>query len=280
MDSSRARKRMRRDVVDPSYYTTSNINVNPMVSQDAFSIQQPPSSHTLFGQSLLSNVSLGGYNLLEAQLHIPLGLAQHEEATLHSLVTHELQNQPLPVLPTSTIPPLPPKPRAQPWHEFPKDVTSEIRRDIEEKNNRIAARNQRVERERNNMAAKKSRQVRIEALANSRTMLNRQAAEITWLRLQVLLLGGSLARWDDMPDEIKDGMVEDVGRRVDAIETRNAEVKKRQESKHRAEKGRRLKSIEEDANDESGGQDRSMSPEYKEAVRSPSITPTENSRVC
>lgn len=189
-------------------------------------------------QPTLSGLRLGGYNLREAHLTPPALVSKTLQQTLTLELQHQLTHPP--ALPRSQIPALPPKPRARDWFTFPEGIDATRRRDLEEKNNAIAAENQAVERDRNNMAAKKSRQVRLEALQNARAMLNEKAAECAWFRLRVAMLGGNPAdEWDAVPRAVKASMIEEIAQRVAVIDARNAEEKKREEARKRATDGPR-----------------------------------------
>lgn len=146
--------------------------------------QQPPPS--------LNSMRVGGFALEEAGIRLPADLAPEERQRRLCLLAQELHHEALhpPVLPPSQVPELPEKappmllPRLAPGMspEQQHFVNSEIRR--------LGAAQKQLDKERNNLAAKKSRMLRLESLENTRLQLNAKAAECAWLRLQVVALSG------------------------------------------------------------------------------------------
>ncbi|KAI9167203.1 hypothetical protein HJFPF1_03328 [Paramyrothecium foliicola] len=188
--------------------------------------------------AILCGLEVGGFPLHEALLNPLPHATEAELKKLKQILTRELEYQTAnpPALPRSQIPALPPKPRAREWVILPDGIEGAARRELEDQNNAIAAENQAVERDRNNMAAKKSRQVRLEALGNARALLNDKAAECAWLRLKVALLGGRPDEWNDgtVPEAVKAAMAAEVKERVAEVDARHAEEKKREEARKRA----------------------------------------------
>lgn len=179
---------------------------------------------------------IGGVSLEVAGLGIPPNLPLAEIHRRLAEQDLELENQRLspPALPASRIEDLPDKPVARPWSTFPADITPERRREIEQENNQIAAENQKVERERNNAAAKKSRLKRLEALDNTRTILDRKAAECDWWKLRAIALGATGSEWLLVPQHAKEGMVLEIQRRVKEVHDQHEEFKKTVDASKRA----------------------------------------------
>lgn len=183
---------------------------------------------------------MANHSLRAAKLDVPACADSSEVLRRQNAIAHELRYQEdnPPVLPASRVHDLPPKPQMEDFLKFPEGIDERTRRAIEEKNNTIAAQHQRIDRERNNMAAKKSRATRIEALANSRRLLHQKTAECAWFRAKVLALGGSTDDWHRLPQPIKDDMVHEIELRIRAIENQQLEMKKRLESRRRSERNR------------------------------------------
>ncbi|OAA68997.1 hypothetical protein ISF_03372 [Cordyceps fumosorosea ARSEF 2679] len=145
----------------------------------------------------LSMLRIGGYTLEEAGVTLPEDLSPAERDRRLCLLAQELHYEVRhpPVLPPSRVPELPektppsPLPRVQPgMNQAQRDaITHEVAR--------LAAAQRKADQERNNLAAKKSRLLRLECLDNTRLQLNAKAAECAWLRLQIVaLLGVPLPR--------------------------------------------------------------------------------------
>ncbi|KAK5998237.1 Xylanolytic transcriptional activator xlnR-like protein [Cladobotryum mycophilum] len=181
-----------------------------------------------------SKLSVGGYPLETARLGIPPGLVAAEYRRRQIAIAHELVED------------LPPKPYLKDFHKIPDNISDRQRKRIEAANNEIAADHQRVERERNNQAAKKSRQTRMEALSNTRQMLNEKSAECAWFRMKILALGGSVDEWAMVPALVRDKMIREIDQRVKLVDAQNAEVKKKEDAKKRAERVKRRAEMEEE----------------------------------
>ncbi|KAL6861106.1 hypothetical protein J3F83DRAFT_235219 [Trichoderma novae-zelandiae] len=174
-------------------------------------------------------------------LEIPAGLTAAEQSRRKDGLKSEIEfhkNNP-PVLPPSKVEDLPPKPFIPDFLRFPEDITEEEQKEIEDENNRIAAQHQLIDRQRNNQAAKKSRQARLESLWNTREMLNAKSAECFWFRMKVIALGGSTEEWDEVPANVKARLVKEIDSRVKDNERQAADVKKAEEAKKRADRTRR-----------------------------------------
>ncbi|XWW95095.1 hypothetical protein V2A60_003046 [Cordyceps javanica] len=140
----------------------------------------------------LGMLRIGGYTLEEAGVKLPEHIDSEERQRRLLLLAQELHYEAThpPVLPPSQVPDLPDKPpplvmpRVQPG-------MSPAQRDAVAAEVAVRAKEQRKnDQVRNNLAAKKSRLLRIECLKNTRLQLNAKAAECAWLRLQIVALSG------------------------------------------------------------------------------------------
>lgn len=135
---------------------------------------------------------LGGFTLEEACITLPADLDPQERNRRLDLIAGEViyEEEHPPVLPPTKVQDLPDK---KPPCEMPKlrsDMPRALYDDTEAEIRRLSEVNKRADQERNNMAAKKSRLLRVEALENMRLLLNAKAAECFWLRLQLVALTG------------------------------------------------------------------------------------------
>lgn len=187
-----------------------------------------------------SGLFIAGHPLESANIVIPAGLPQQEHRHTQNMLAAELQfqeNNP-PCLPRSQIRDLSPKPHMEDWQEIPENCDEETKTQIQDYNNVIATELQRIDRERNNKAAKKSRETRVEALNNAKAMLNDKAAELTWLRLKLVVHGGNPNEWEAVSSTIKDAMVTEIKQRVEFNTEEEQEFKKKKESQRRIDRNR------------------------------------------
>ncbi|PHH76598.1 hypothetical protein CDD83_4236 [Cordyceps sp. RAO-2017] len=150
----------------------------------------------------------------------------------------EYQRQNPPALPPSQVADLPPKEDLPDYCAFPDGVNDSARLEIEKKNNRIAAMAQKVDRQRNNMAAKKSRALRLESLDMYRKLYITATAMIRYYRLSNVLMGYDPNMWERMPQNIRDDLVASAMRDAEAVENTRAEIKKQDEARKRAQRVR------------------------------------------
>ncbi|RFU79310.1 hypothetical protein TARUN_2915 [Trichoderma arundinaceum] len=210
-----------------------------------------PSSRTHASRSRTSSgpaLRIGSCSLDEMLLTIPHGLATSEHTRRKGALQNEIdfQERNPPVLPPSRVKDLPPKPFIPDFLKFPDGIGDPERLLIETRNNEIAAEHQKIDRQRNNQAAKKSRQARLEALNNTRVLLNEKTAECAWFRMKVLALGGNTADWNVVPAGVKTRLIKDIDGRVKTIEVEVADAKKREEAKKRADRNKRRAEAKKD----------------------------------
>ncbi|ATY60223.1 hypothetical protein A9K55_005964 [Cordyceps militaris] len=193
--------------------------------------QRPPS---------LGMLRIGGYTLSEAGIQLPDDLCPEEVTRRLCLLAEELHYESThpPVLPPSQVADLPEKPPPPVLPRVQPGMTQAQRDAIAQEVLRVSVAQRKADQERNNLAAKKSRLLRLECLDNTRLQLNAKSAECAWLRLQMVALSGKpLARrpseaWggsdfvyqpreeDDVegvvPTRVKVAITEEVRARVEA----------------------------------------------------------------
>ncbi|KAK0388640.1 hypothetical protein NLU13_4883 [Sarocladium strictum] len=180
-------------------------------------------------------LEMAGFPLKEVGLGLRLDLDEDDAKARSKALDGEIEIQKRnpPVLPRSDVPELAPKTAVHVLLPVPAGATAEERQQIELQNNEIALLNKAKDRERNNQAAKKSRELRIESLERTRDMLIESTAELNWLRLRLIASGDreALAVWESLRSS---GMVERIAQnvrtRVDIVENKRYEEKKRKDS--------------------------------------------------
>jgi hypothetical protein len=223
-----------------------------------------------------TGLKIGGTIPLEqVSLRMPAKLTDQQRGQFMTKLQQELQRQEAnpPALPPSRVQPLPPKVFTAEYIDI-TEVPEEEREVAWEKNRKVSEALQQVEKERNNMAAKKSRETRIEALKQTRTILNRKTAECNWMRLKVIELGGDPTEYDNMMADLKEKLVGVVQQQVAIEDHKNAEIKRQQDANRRAERNKlkaerkRERELRE-GRGEAGSSPMSMSPPVNEMSMSP-----------
>ncbi|KAM3510068.1 hypothetical protein MY10362_000207 [Beauveria mimosiformis] len=135
---------------------------------------------------------IGGYTLEEAGIKLPPGLSDAERRRRLRIIAEELHHEAThpPVLPPSQVPDLPAKPPPVPLPRITADMTPARREATNAEILRLSHAQKRADQSRNNLAAKKSRMLRLECLDNTRLQLDAKSAECIWLRAQVVALSG------------------------------------------------------------------------------------------
>ena len=185
-------------------------------------------------------ILVAGHTLLELGCAIPNWVLPEEALRRQRCVANEIEyqkNNP-PALPPSRVPDLPPKQDIADYIEFPEGVDQETRLIIEDRNNKIAAEAQKIDRERNNMAAKKSRALRIEARDNYRELLIEAKAELRLVRLMLAAQGFDPAVWDHLAPNVALNLLAQTRGEANTVDARRADVKKREDARRRVERMR------------------------------------------
>ncbi|PNY29860.1 Uncharacterized protein TCAP_00223 [Tolypocladium capitatum] len=185
-------------------------------------------------------VLVAGHTLQELGVGIPNWVLPEEVFRRQRSIANEMEYQRSnpPALPPSRIPDLPPKKDVPDYLEFPDGVDEETRRIIEDRNNKIASEAQKIDRERNNMAAKKSRALRIEARDNYRELLIEAKAELKLVRLMLTAHGFDPAVWDHLAPHVRANLLAQTRGEANAVDARRAELKKREDARKRVERMR------------------------------------------
>ncbi|KAG9256474.1 uncharacterized protein F5Z01DRAFT_511806 [Emericellopsis atlantica] len=191
-------------------------------------------------RSTRSGLRIGALTLEEAQLAIPGHLSPEDKAALKARLQDELNRQRAhpPALPRSEIPDLPPKEFMPEYKKIEEHFAPALKARIRTFNARVSEELRNIDRRRNNQAAKKSRETRLEALRLTRDMLNKKTAECDWLRLKVLQLQGDPKEYDALPGQTRRRLIETVETRVREVDQAYAEEKKQEESRKRAQRTR------------------------------------------
>ncbi|KAM3555496.1 hypothetical protein MY1884_005560 [Beauveria asiatica] len=150
------------------------------------------SSSSATGGPSACTLRIGGYTLEEAGIKLPHGLSDAERRRRLRIIAEELHHEAThpPVLPPSQVPDLPEKPPPAPLPKLTAGMTPAQRAAASAEILRLSHAQKKADQGRNNLAAKKSRMLRLECLDNTRLQLDAKSAECIWLRVQVVALSG------------------------------------------------------------------------------------------
>ncbi|KAF4471692.1 hypothetical protein FALBO_1393 [Fusarium albosuccineum] len=154
-----------------------------------------------------SGRKVAGCPLEDAGLSLPafLPAIEHERRLLAIDQELSYQESNPPVLPASTLPGLPPKQFMGALYEIPDD-NPKLAEILMKRNTEILAKSKKEDKSRNNMAAKSTRDRRIEALKLTREVLNEHETELHWWRLRAITLGAQPGEWRAVSDQVKTSM--------------------------------------------------------------------------
>ncbi|KAM3526927.1 hypothetical protein NHJ13051_003198 [Beauveria bassiana] len=150
------------------------------------------SSSSATGGPSACTLRIGGYTLEEAGIKLPPSLSDAERRRRLRIIAEELHHEAThpPVLPPSQVPDLPEKPPPVPLPKILPGMTHAQREATSAEILRLSHAQKKADQSRNNLAAKKSRMLRLECLDNTRLQLDAKSAECIWLRVQIVALSG------------------------------------------------------------------------------------------
>ncbi|KAJ4270514.1 hypothetical protein NW762_002201 [Fusarium torreyae] len=193
---------------------------------------------------------VGGVSLQNALLAPAAALPHQEVERRFALIDYELASQQAkaPILPPSTLAQQPPKEFVGATYRIPAGVNHpRLKAIIDEKNKRILEKGKQVDLERNNLAAKGTRNRRDESLTKFRRLVNDKEVELNWWRLKAIALGADPREWDVVPGSIKQTMTDDMDRKVRKADDLSAQTaKKRKSSQHSARNSENSRLLKED----------------------------------
>ncbi|KAF4587520.1 hypothetical protein GQ602_004213 [Ophiocordyceps camponoti-floridani] len=195
----------------------------------------------------LPMILVAGHSLEELGIGIPCYMNPNQSHVLRHAVHRELdyQRRNPPRLPPSKVADLPPKKAMPQYISIPPGATENERHSIEQHNNSVSEKIQRLDRERNNQAAKKSRATRIETLEEYRRLYILTTAMLWFHRLRDAASGQDPDAWEHLGPRVRQDLVNVAEDAARAVESDKLETKKRNEVHQRVQRshkrtGRRL----------------------------------------
>jgi len=176
---------------------------------------------------------IGGVTLTHANLGLNNNLSASEIRRRFFMIDQELEDQlsHVPTLTPSTLAQQPPKEFVGAFYKtLPEAKDPRLDAFVENMNRPLLEKSKTIDLERNNIAAKGTRNRRDEALKKYRRLVNDQQVELNWWRLKAASLGADPYDWNAVPEEVKEAMTDDMDRRVLKEEEKMAANEKKQKS--------------------------------------------------
>ncbi|RCI10531.1 hypothetical protein L249_4288 [Ophiocordyceps polyrhachis-furcata BCC 54312] len=190
-----------------------------------------------------SLIVVAGHSMGELGIEIPSFLPSNEVEVLHDAIQQELQYQKEnpPKLPPSKVADLPPKEVLPRYVTMPKGADAKMKDEIQTENNRISEEIQRLDRQRNNLAAKKSRALRLEARDMYRQLFIEATAKLFFYRLREAAAGRSPDAWERLSPGVREDLIRLVDQGAREVENDQAEAKKREDALKRRSRKRTMR---------------------------------------
>lgn len=212
-------------------HTSDNMAVEPqfpqfehMLSVQAAGGNMTPDARPTKRQPDRSGRKIAGYSFEKAGLTIPDVASAAEYEKIMSSIDFELAHQAAnpPVLPPSELKEMAAKPLPEAPYEIPED-NPRLAEILRAKNKQILEKGKMLDKERNNLAAKATRDRRNEIILQSRVLLNDREAELNWWRLRAITLGAEPNEFKNLSEELKKAILSVVEQRVSEGDAKRSE---------------------------------------------------------
>ncbi|RSM03964.1 hypothetical protein CEP52_007098 [Fusarium oligoseptatum] len=225
--------------LNPSFMRSSNVTTGLQAPKGGMSLSsQITSGNTALDSDLkkhqpgFSGRNIAGYSFEKAGLTIPGIKSKTEYDKIMASVDFELAYQEAnpPVLPPSKLKEMAAKPLPEAPYEIPED-NPRLAEILRAKNKQILEKGKLLDKERNNLAAKATRDRRNEIIDESRILLNDREAELNWWKLRAIVLGADPNEFKDLPGELKKALFTKSKRQSTRTAKSNRHVQKDKEAK-------------------------------------------------
>jgi len=182
-------------------------------------------------------LKFGSVMIQRAGLGVPRGLSAPETVRRLTSIQEELARQQDigPVLPPSELSPQVPKGFTPKPYQVPDDIDDRrVHEFFARKNKDLCTRNKQVDLERNNMAAKGTRQRREESLSQYRNMAKDLTIQLHWWRIKAASLGADLKEWDELSGHTLNAFNREMDERMKRLEDEAAKKAKKEKAKAQA----------------------------------------------
>lgn len=171
-----------------------------------------------------SGRKIAGYPFEKAGLTIPDMASEEDYDKIITSIDFELAHQEAnpPVLPPSELKEMAAKPLPEAPYEIPED-NPRLAEILRAKNKQILEKGKMLDKERNNLAAKATRDRRNEVIFQSRVLLNDREAELNWWKLRAITLGAQPTEFKELSEELKKAILSVVEQRVSEGDAKRSE---------------------------------------------------------
>ncbi|KAG6007907.1 hypothetical protein E4U21_005385 [Claviceps maximensis] len=211
-----------------------------LFSQTDNAFQLPISTFETGSTNVFNGRVFHGYTFKD--LKIEFGVPNHgdtRQAQLRAVKRLEYLTENPPVLPENTVEEMHPKQVFPDYVKLADDASKAEQLAAEKINNEIAAESLKVDRERNNEAAKRSRRLKNENLENANNLLVQNALHIAWLEAQLSAIGGRPDAFDSINVNIKQRLYGKIRDSRDSFYEKRKKEKSKRDTKRRSEHNRK-----------------------------------------
>ena len=180
-------------------------------------------------------LSLADVNIRFHRVSSQQELKSRKEAIIKEL---EIRKDNPPMIPPPTIGDMEPNPVFPDFLDINQETPKSAIPSIQARNNRLAAAMQKVDRERNNEAAKRSRRVKSEALENAKLIIHDLAAEVEWLSVALIAHGGHPEAYRLLSPAVKHVLHGEVHKRIEDKMLARKEAQRAEDSRKRVQRQR------------------------------------------
>ncbi|KAF5716777.1 hypothetical protein FMUND_6182 [Fusarium mundagurra] len=190
--------------------TAIDLPIDPQLQAAYDASSMDPRAHT---------IHVGGVKLSQVGLGPDPALPKDDVDGRFKMIEAELKNQiqpeSIPIPPLSKIPKAPPKDFDASLYLMPPGVKdARLEEVLKARNDVILKDKKQVELDRNNLAAKGTRDRRVEKAQNLKEMIRNLQVQMNWWRLKAVSLGANPGEWNAIPEGFKKKMFADMDKKL------------------------------------------------------------------
>ncbi|KAG5756986.1 hypothetical protein H9Q70_000402 [Fusarium xylarioides] len=203
--------------------TAIDLPIDPQLQVEYDASSMDPRAHT---------IHVGGVQLSQVGLGPDPTLPKDDVDGRFKMIEAELKNQihpdSIPIPPVSTLPTHPPKEFVGGLYLMPPGVEdARLFKVLYERNQVILKKGKQVSLERNNLAAKRTRERREEKEKNLRNLISNLQVQMNWWHLKAVSLGANPGEWNAVPEVFKTKMLKDMNEKLCKAESAQSKHIKR-----------------------------------------------------
>ncbi|KAH7230766.1 hypothetical protein B0J15DRAFT_518088 [Fusarium solani] len=202
-----------------SVHSADNVTVDPGLSQC-----EPARSGQTTGDNVTPDPQIAGYPFEKAGLTISDVKSKADYKKIIASIDYELARQEVnpPVLPPSQLKEMAAKPLPEAPYEIPED-DPRLAEILRAKNKQILEKGKILDKDRNHLMAKATREHRNEVIDQSRRLLNDREAKLIWWKLRAIILRDQPNEFGNRPEALKNAILSIVEQRVSEGDQKRSE---------------------------------------------------------